>query len=179
MVSRNFLLSLTIFKRRKIGFNHDFFFAKAATNTEWMSDHQILQENLFRHIILPRFLLPYRTPNFPLEELELLQRFAENVEQLADHVPPNTLKMIRSLAKVHLNLRPSAIKEEINGLQPGETFAMFVRFQNCAIIIHMLPNAPSDSNNIIVATFLGKVHPDEVYKNPSDLEVTNISDYGF
>ena len=135
---------------------------------------QILHENLFRHIVLPRYMLPQRTPDFLSDELELLTRMAESVEQFADCVPANTLKMIRSLAKVHSNLTANVIMEEINGLQPGETFAMFVRYQNCAIIIHMLPNVPADDNNIVVATFLGKVHPKEIYENPSDLEVMGI-----
>lgn len=140
-----------------------------------MPEHQISHENLLNHIVLPRYIPQYRLPNFPLEELELLKRMAENVEKFADSIPANTLKMIRSLAKVHLELTPKAIMEEINKLQPGETFAMFVRLQNCAIIIHMPSKGSTDSdNNVIVATFIGKVNPNEVYKNPSDLEVTTI-----
>lgn len=131
---------------------------------------EINKENLLNHIILPRYILQERLPDHESEELELLKRMAEEVEKLNDHIPANTLKMIRSLAKVHSNPTPNAntIKEEINGLQPGETFAMFVRRQNCAIIIHMPPN---DSNNVIVATFIGKVHPKEIYEHSSDLEV--------
>lgn len=137
-------------------------------------EHQILHENLFRHIILPRSVLPRRTPNFLTDELELLRRMAETVAQFGGYLPASTLKMMRSLAKVHSNLTANAIMEEINGLHPGETFAMFVRYQNCAIIIHMLANVPDDGNNIVVATFPSKVHPEEIYRNPSDLEVMDI-----
>lgn len=129
-------------------------------------------ENLMNHIVLPRYLPQNRSPNFIAEELELLKRMVENVESLSDDVPINTLQMMRSLADVHLKPYPKTIKKNIGNLQPGGTFAMFVRSQNCALLIHMLPEeAPADSENIIVATFPGKLHPKEVYGNPSDLEV--------
>lgn len=135
-------------------------------------------ENLMNHIVLPRYLPQNRSPNFALEELELLKRMVATVESLSDEIPINTMQMMRSLADVHLKPYPKTIRKNIGELQPGGTFAMFVRSQNCALLIHMLPDeAPTDSENIIVATFPGKLHPKEVYGNPSDLEVCKIK-YG-
>lgn len=145
---------------------------------EMMSFYQIIHENLLNHIILPRYIPQLRSPAFVMEEWELLKQIAETVEEFAKYIPENTLKMIRSLAKVHLNLTPNVIRDEINKLQPGETFAMFVGLQNSAIIIHMLADVSSDLNNIIVATFPGNLHPMEVYNNQSDLEVMhNFNSY--
>lgn len=141
---------------------------------ELMSFYQITHEHLLNHIILPRYIPQIRSPAFLMEEWELLKQMTETVEEFAINIPANTLKMIRSLAKVHLNLTPNVIRDEINKLQPGETFAMFVRLQNSAIIIHMLPDVPSDLNNVIIATFPGNLHPTEVYNNQSDLEVEYI-----
>lgn len=124
------------------------------------------------HIVLPRYLPQNRSPHFITEELELLKRMVETVESLSQEIPINTLQMMRSLADVHLKPSPKAIKRNITDLQPGGTFAMFIRSQNCALLIHMLPEeAPTDSENVVVATFPGKLQPKEVYGNPSDLEV--------
>lgn len=131
-------------------------------------------ENILNHIILPRNFPQERSPNFVTEELELLKRMLKNVESLSEDIPMNTLQMMQTLADFHLKTCPKTIKRNINNLQPGETFAMFVRSQNCALMIHMLPEAPADSENIVVATFPGKVHPKEVYDNPSDLEVCKL-----
>lgn len=128
-------------------------------------------ENLLNHIVLPRYLPQNRSPNFVTEELELLKRMVKNVESLSEFIPMNTLKMMQSLADVHLKPNPKTIKRNISNLQSGETFAMFVRSQNCALLIHMLSEASADSENIVVATFPGKLHPTQVYGNPSDLEV--------
>lgn len=102
------------------------------------------------------------------EELELLKRLTKSVESLSNFIPPNTLKMMRSLNDVHVLVQPKTIKDKINNLQSGETFAMFVRAQNCAISFHRNQESPE---NIIVATFPGKVHPKEVYNHISDLVV--------
>lgn len=128
-------------------------------------------ENLLNHIVLPRYLPQNRSPEYITEELELLKRMVENVESLSEVIPINTLQMMRSLADVHLKPYPKTIKRNISNLQSGGTFAMFVRSQNCALLIYMMPEAPADSDNIVVATFPGKLHPKEVYGNPSDLEV--------
>lgn len=51
---------------------------------------------------------------------------------------------------------------------------MFVRRQNCAIMIHMKSVEANEANefgNVIVATFPGNLHPSEVYKYDSDIEV--------
>lgn len=133
-------------------------------------------ENLMNQIVLPRYLPQYRTPHFAVEELELLKRLVETVGSLKNDVPINTVQMMRSLDDVHQKPYPKTIRKNIGELQPGGTFAMFVRSQNCALLIHMLPEeeAPADSENIVVATFPGKLHPKEVYGNPSDLEVCRI-----
>lgn len=98
-------------------------------------------------------------------------RMVHNVEYFSESVPANTLKLMRSLATVHRNRMAHIVAKEISGLKPGQTFGMFIRRQNCAIMIHSQSNGKAGSNDMIVATFPGRVHPNEVYKNPSDLEV--------
>lgn len=102
------------------------------------------------------------------EELELLKRLTKSVESLSNFIPANTLEMMRSLVDVHVSVKPNTIEDKLSNLQPGETFAMFVRSQNCAISFHRDPEEPED---IIVTTFPGKVHPKEVYNHVGDLVV--------
>lgn len=98
-------------------------------------------------------------------------RMVENVESLSKSIPINTVNMVRTMATVHRNRMADTVSKEISNLKPGGTFAMFIREQNCAIMIHSRSESKSGSNNMIVATFPGRLHPDEIYNNPSDLEV--------
>lgn len=59
----------------------------------------------------------------------------------------------------------------------GDTFAMFVRRQNCVILVHMSQDGMVDaekSQNVIVATFPANLHPGEIYKYDSDLQVISF-----
>lgn len=105
----------------------------------------------------------------------------KNITDLREFIPINTLEMMQSLDEIHSKPSANTIRKKMIHLKPGKTFAMFVRSQNCVLLIHMLPNEPadsetvsnasSDSESIIIATFPGKLHPEEVYGNPNDLEV--------
>lgn len=130
---------------------------------------------LLNHIILPHFLPQSTTPHYHQSELQLLTEMTANIFDLRKYIPPQTVALFNSMNEIVQELKPANISEKINALQPGDTFAMFVRRQNCAFIIH----APSNENvfngrpeNVIVATFPGRLHPKEVYECNSDIEVT-------
>lgn len=57
----------------------------------------------------------------------------------------------------------------------GDTFAMFIRRQNCAIMIHVpangLININDEPENVIVATFPGSLHPRDIKEHLNDIEV--------
>lgn len=132
------------------------------------------QDMLLKHIILPRYLPQFKSRHFHQTELRLLNGMVENVVKLSEKIPSKTVQLFEKLQKVHHERTPSNISSEINSLQPGDTFAMFVRRQNCVFIIY----APPDENvrygkpkNVIVATFPGNLHPNEVYHCDSDMEV--------
>lgn len=97
-------------------------------------------------------------------------RMVQNVENLAEYIPASTMKMCRSLSKVHRNRTSVIVSQEIKGLQPGDTFAMFIRRQNCGIMIHMQSN-PQTESKVTVATFPGKLRASSVYGHASDSEV--------
>ena len=122
------------------------------------------------HVILPRYLPQVKPKNFHNEELALLSSMVENVERSAKSLPPNTVNMFRGLGRVHRTLTPAVVSNEICNLEPGNTFAMFVRRQNCAIMIHMPPDRSSD-DRVIVAIFPGNLHPKHISGAESDIEV--------
>lgn len=124
------------------------------------------------HVILPR-VLPQQKSRFLFStELELLNRMVKNVEHLAESLPPKTVDLFRRLQRVHTECTPQVVSTEINKLRPGDTFAMFVRFQYCAIMIHVPDDEQVDDiQNVIEATFPGCVHPREIYTYDGDIEV--------
>lgn len=138
-----------------------------------LSDQE-MHEVLMNHVILPRYLPQHKSKNYHHEELALVYNMIEIVEHLSKLLPRNTINMFRGLARVHRTLTPTVVSTEIRNLQPGETFAMFVRRQNCALMIHK----PSDGNcdRVIVSTFPGLLHPKFISSAESDIEVSmNIS----
>lgn len=132
-----------------------------------MADVQERHETLLNHIVLPRFLPQVKSEEFHSEELELLRRMVDNVHSFDDSIPANTMAMLDSMVHIHRNRTENTVSAEINRLEPGRTFAMFIRQQNCTLMIQMQGNA----NDVIVATFPGKLHPNKIYGNPSDIEV--------
>lgn len=132
------------------------------------------QNILLNHIILPRFLPQSNTPQFHQTELQLFDEMYENVMDLSEVIPSKTVALFKSMHKVHHKLTPTDVSKEINALQPGDTFAMFVRRQNCTFMVYVPPDeniANGRPQNAIVATFPGRLHPNEVYKCDSDIEV--------
>lgn len=101
-----------------------------------------------------------------------MREMVANVIGLSGKIPDQTVKLFQSLRTIHDESIPSAgtIRTEINALRPGYSFAMFVRRQNCMFIIHA-PTKNGVPNDVIVATFPGNLHPNEVYQSDSDIEV--------
>lgn len=91
-----------------------------------------------------------------------------SVESLQRNVPRKTIEMLQSFRKVQSQCTEANIASEINRLSPGDTFAMFVRHQNCTLMIYMPLN---QTQNVIVATFPGNLPKSEIYKHKSDIEV--------
>lgn len=124
------------------------------------------------YVLLPR-VLPQEKGDLYQVEHDLMTLFVRNVEDIAASLPSKTVKLFQSLQKVHKVRTSVIVSTEIKALGPGDTFAMFVRFQHSMIVIYV----PSDENlddikNAIVATIPGSLHPDEVYGgNQIDLEV--------
>lgn len=132
---------------------------------------------LLHHIILPT-VLP-REASYTTE-LDLMNQMVNNVKNLTGWIPSETVDLFQKLQKVHTNCTPQTVFTEINKLCPGDTFAMFIRHQHYAIMIHVPSDEKmNDVQNVIVATFPGSLHPSEIYEHDSDIGVRISSKNGF
>lgn len=135
------------------------------------------QDMLLQHVILPRLLPQEKSRHLHQTELQLLQNMAENIVDLREKIPFETVELFANFWDIHNESIPneSKVNAKVNALRPGKSFAMFVRRQNCMFVIHAPPNGNASSTEppkeVIVATFPGNLHPDEVYQHDSDIEV--------
>lgn len=135
---------------------------------EELAEHVDENEFILNHIILPRFL-PQKKQNYS-DQLRLVNQMLKHVIETRSHLPTNTIRLFQQLKKIHIDTTDDTLKDtlskEIKSLQPDDTFAMFVRRQNCTLMIHKKPDG------LILATFYGDAKPSDIYGHDSDLEVT-------
>lgn len=126
---------------------------------------------LVNHIVLPHVLPTCRSDDFEEEDSALLKLMQFSIKSSVDLLPTSTVRLFETLRNIDSNHSSEIIHEEINALEPGNTFAMFVRQQNTAFMIYMPPEQNDNENkNVIVSTW-GSVSPLQIYVNPSDLQV--------
>lgn len=138
-------------------------------------------ESKYQNILLDHVILPRELPkkkSFFTHEQALIDQLVENVDSISDSLPKKSVEMMKRLKRVKHMCTPAIVSEMINELRPGDTFSMFVRKQNTAIIFYV-PNHTGVNNagtpdNIIVATFPGCLHPRTIYDHESDVEVNFI-----
>lgn len=130
------------------------------------------QDGLLHHVLLPRVLPQKKTYRLYDMEFNLMIKMVKNVEKLAQFLPPRTVEFFQRLYRVHMMCTKENLSREINALCPGDTFSMFVRLQHTAIMIYVPVNEnANDIQNVIVSTVPVSLHPEEIYKNESDIEV--------
>lgn len=134
-------------------------------------------DSILTHVILSRFL-PQEKERFTDTGTALMNLMIENVENLDEWLPTKTVELFDRMKRVNGECTKKVVSEEIEDLESGDTFAMYVRRQNCVIMIHALADADltdEHTPNVIVATFPGSLHPNDVYKFESDIEVMVLS----
>lgn len=122
------------------------------------------------HIVLPRYL-PQKNQDYT-DQLQLVSRMLKNV-LATKTLPTNTIRLFNQLKRIYVDTKDEMLKDalskEIKSLRSNDTFAMFVRQQNCTLIVH------KKAKSVILATFHSDVKPSEVYDHDSDLEVSNFN----
>lgn len=123
---------------------------------------------MLNHVFWPRVLPQKRAPNIYTIEMDMLRNMMKSLENLVEWIPEKTLELFQGLQRFHTECTPQNVSNAINSLKPGDTFAMFISRQRCAIMIHVPPN---EAENVIVASIPGSLYPSEVYSHDSDVEV--------
>lgn len=137
--------------------------------TSQLEKHSIL----LNHVLFPR-VLPQRKTRFN-DEQAIVMQFLENVKNAQEWLPMKTVEMMERLKRVTLECTRTVVSDIINELGAGDSFSMFIRRQNCTIMFHIPSNEGSyveELQNIIVATFMGNLHPNEIFEYESDIEVS-------
>lgn len=136
---------------------------------------QNLEHELLNHVLLPRYLPQIKQGDLYEHELELLSRMVDVVAVQDEWIPINTVDMLCNLYRVHADCLPETIFKHINALKPGKTFAMFIKGQNCMLVIYMPPTKnneqPNESTSVILSTFPGNLNPKDINRNTGDFEV--------
>lgn len=125
-----------------------------------------------RHILLPRYLprMDYSSYNIGLE---IMNQMLKTVQSLADDLPPKSVEILEKLQNIHNNFTPQTILQNINALRPGDSLAIFMEHQDCAIMFRIPPTENSNNiENVIVASFPGSLNPNELYEHYEGVKVT-------
>lgn len=135
-----------------------------------------IENSLLNHVVFPR-CLPHTKPRYHHEK-EIVRRLVDTVQSLTEWIPSKTVELFGRIGRT-IECTPANISKEINNLRPGDTFGMFVRRQNTAILIYMRTDAERAQSNqtqdITVATYPGNLHPNKIYKYDSDIQVNSLN----
>lgn len=115
---------------------------------------------------MPRFL-PCEKPGY-VKQLKLMNKMLQSVFEVA-LIPNETMDFLKQFHRLHFTSEEhfqTVLKDQITTLDRDETFAMFVRRQNCTLMIHK-----QHDNSTILATFRGDMKSSDVYRYESDIEV--------
>lgn len=133
---------------------------------------EIIDEDEFilNHVVLPRFLPP-KEQNFSIQ-LKIVDHMVKNVVESRSFLPMNTIQLCKKFSRIHVESTDDTLNQsigkELKSLQVSDTFAMFVRQQNCTFMVH------KKQQSLILATFDSDVNPREVYNHDSDIEVNSF-----
>lgn len=143
-------------------------------NGDTNGDTKLVQlQQLLIDIVLPRHI-PYDTDTSHFgQELRMLCRMRESVHSLVKYLPTETVQMFEIFERVHLANSADVTAEEMAQLQPGSTFAMFVRRQNLGFMCYRPKADTKDgTGSVIVSTFHTRLAAKQVYSQPMDVEVS-------
>lgn len=130
---------------------------------------------LMNHILLPRSL-PREKYDSHETDLDLMNKMIDNVQKLTYYLPSKTVHLLEKLQEIYLNCTPQAVTQAINALGPDDTFVMFLKIENCAIMFHVPSNeSVNNVQNVIIATIPGSLDASEIYENiNNDIEVISL-----
>lgn len=125
------------------------------------------REFYLNHVILPRYL-PAEKQGF-VKQLKLMNEMVQTIIE-TPCMPRETIHLFEQFKRLHNDTKienlNQELKSQIRSLRSGKTFAMFVRRQNCTLLVQ------KQQNSVILATFRGDMKSTDVYSHDSDIEVS-------
>lgn len=130
---------------------------------------QATLEVITSHLVLPRYLpscLPFQY------ERKLVQLVLESIPN--SDIYEHTAKLFRQYLKLHPLAKPNIISESLGRMQPCEMLGMYVREQNCCLVVYRPPeNQSISSDEYIISTFPVLHDKQEIHGCDSDLQVSS------
>lgn len=131
-------------------------------------------ESLLNHVILPRSLPKELPENALNDEMVLIAKMTEAVISCTGWIPERIVRNFQRFKRTHSNLIGKTVSQEIDALEPGDTFAVLVKGQQCVFIVHM-PLCERDvygTKMVQIGTFPSTPPLKEIYKCSGDLQVS-------
>lgn len=126
-------------------------------------DDNILLKELIPHVFLPLQLPGKASVNTIAEENSLLSLLLQTIRESLEFIPQikKTLSIFETWNEIQANGErgPSSISNAIQTMQHGQLFALYVRAQNCGLLISIPEGRP---DTIIWSTFPASQRSDTV-----------------
>ncbi|XP_031624364.1 uncharacterized protein LOC116341417 [Contarinia nasturtii] len=144
-------------------------------NPTWNAIDYGMEYELLNHVILPRFLPQMRRFSTYQHGFELLSRMTEVISANEKYIPASIIQTFWNMYSNHIISIPLTVCDNINALKSNDTFAMYVKGQDCMFTVHMPPieadQIPDESTPVIVATFQYNFHPSDINETFNDFEI--------
>lgn len=136
-----------------------------------------LHRGMIDHMFLPRKLFEASTKMLHEVENTLLEHFITILETFHEKgdLPDTTIDFFRNLRKIHTDrasLNKQTIARQIDAVKPGQMFGMYVREQNCGILIYAPKNLAAEW---IFSTFHPSLENEVISGNENDIQVRRLS----
>lgn len=132
-------------------------------------------ESLLNHVILPRALPNELSENAIHEEKILISRMTDAIVSCAGWIPGRVVQNFQRFRRTHSDLTAKTVSRQIDTLEPGDTFAVLVKRQQCVFMVHMPLSERRHTNGtrlVQIGTFPSAAFPKDIYKCSSDLQVS-------
>lgn len=126
-------------------------------------------EILVDHVFLPKKISGTNPAvNIDEQDEKLLSFILDSIENSSVQLPESTAHLFRTMVDVqcHRDWEKTKIAFHIQSLLPGHMFGLYIRKQNCGLLIYAPPNGDR-----IVSTFQASVPNEIICSSPSDVQV--------
>lgn len=165
-----------------------------------LDENLTLVERLVTHVVLPRDISKKILNDAEKQDHMLIDRMTKTIEESTFCIPDRIVTTFRRFKQVHSDCSAQNVSEQINGLEPGDTFAMLIRNVKCVFMIHRpcvdakyenIDSSDSESSHtsdsaesrsqcadksemVTIASFPSAIDPKDIYSHSSDLQVIFI-----